>query len=98
MITLDLNRIRAQSGDDPVTTWGNGPRVRDLCDEIERLRVIVDKLPQDAEGNPVEFILPPAGDTVCPYENLDRISPDDRHELADAIDSGGTLSEEDAKN
>ena len=44
MTALDLDRIRAHSGCMLVTSCGDdGPRVRDLCDEIERLREKVAK-------------------------------------------------------
>jgi len=55
----------------------------------------------DADGEAVVFVEPSekgpyAG--LCPYKNMDMISPANRHELAEAIDQGNVISEEDSKN
>lgn len=50
----------------------------------------------DARGKPIPFL--PCERAICPMKNIDRLQPDDRHELAKAIEDGAHLSESDRKN
>ena len=51
---------------------------------------------KDHDGQPVPFT-EIAEDGKCPLENIETIHPDDRLELANAIDQGNRISEDDAK-
>jgi hypothetical protein len=48
--------------------------------------------------NGEEVVYKHPGSTRCAKENIAQLHPEDRHELAEAITEGNTLSEEDAKN
>ena len=51
---------------------------------------------QDENGNQMTFA--PLVQGLCPKSNYDQIEPEDRHELADAIEKGNTLGETEIKN
>lgn len=54
---------------------------------------------KDAAGNEVKFVEGTgAFANLCVDENIDRLSPNLRHELAKAIEDGSKVSEDDAKN
>ena len=66
---------------------------------VEMLRVGLVKWENllDEDGKPIPFTAP-GDDKMCPMVNIDQLSPAQRHELADAIEEGRGLSEEELKN
>ncbi|MFH1609701.1 MAG: hypothetical protein ABID40_03640 [Candidatus Bipolaricaulota bacterium] len=50
-----------------------------------------------SQGEIVPFVKP-GGDGMCPWENIRRLTPQQRNRIATAIETGNTLSEEDSKN
>lgn len=48
--------------------------------------------------NGTEILFKHPQSSICARENIEQLHPSDRHELADAITEGNSLSEEDSKN